>query len=139
MVVLLDTGFILAARNQDDVNHLVAVQLMRECLAGKYGQILVNNLVFNEIATLTLVRTHDIRLIKDIGRFILGSPRIKMVHMSEPDFLVAWELFLKYFEHNLSFVDCSLLALTRLFEPEAYIATFDSQFKGLVALLPAQK
>ena len=135
MVVLLDTGFILAVRNKDDMNHETAKRLMGDCLSGKFGQILVLNLVFNETATLTLMRTHNIQLIKDIGRYILDSPRIKMIHLSEIEFLETWELFLKYFDQELSFTDCSLITLSTLFEQEALIATFDSQFKGLAPLL----
>lgn len=135
MVVLLDTGFILATRNKDDINHEKAKQLMKECLSGKFGQILVPNLVFTETATLTLMRTHNIRLIIDIGRFILDSPRIKMIHLSETEFFEAWELFLKYLDQELSFTDCSLIALSKLFEKDAYVATFDAQFKGLVPLI----
>ncbi|MFW9856658.1 MAG: type II toxin-antitoxin system VapC family toxin [Candidatus Thorarchaeota archaeon] len=135
MVVLLDTGFILAIRNSDDVNHNKATELMRECLSEKYGRIIVSNFVFDETVTLTLVRTRNKSLVRDIGDFIFDSPRITLLHLSETEFLVTWEFFLKYFEKGLSFTDCSLLVMAKLFESNVYIATFDRHFKGLLPVL----
>ncbi|MFQ6124832.1 MAG: type II toxin-antitoxin system VapC family toxin [Candidatus Heimdallarchaeota archaeon] len=135
MVVLLDTGFILATRNEDDFNHPQARDLMKECLTGKFGQIFVSNFVFDETATLTLVRTRDKRLLEDIWEFILDSPRIKLIHICETEFFATWELFLKYCDRGLSFTDCSILALSKLFEGNIYVATFDDHFKGLIPLL----
>lgn len=135
LVVLLDTGFILATRNEDDLNHPQARELMKECLTGKFGHIFVSNFVFDETATLTLIRTRDKRLIEDIGKFILDSPRIKLIHVSETESFATWELFLKYYDRGLSFTDCSILVLAKLFEGNIYVATFDDHFKGLISLL----
>ena len=135
MVVFLDTGFILAIRNYDDINHTKATEIMRECLSDKYGRIIVSDFVFDETVTLTLVRTHNKSLVKDIGNYILNSPRIILLHLSETEFLATWELFLKYFENGLSFTDCSLLVLGKLFESNVYIATFDRHFKGLLTII----
>ena len=135
MVIFLDTGFILAIRNQDDINHSKAIKIMKECLSGNFGKIIVSNFVFDETATLTLVRTHDKNLVKDIGDFILNSPRIHLLHLNETEFIATWELFLKYFEKGLSFTDCSLLVMAKLFESNVYIATFDKHFKGLLSVI----
>jgi len=135
MVVFLDTGFILAIRNSDDNNHMKAAEIMRKCLAGKFGRIIVSDFVFDETVTLTLVRTHNKNLVKDIGDFIFNSPRINLLHLSETEFLATWELFLKYFEKGLSFTDCSILVMAKLFESNVYIATFDSHFKGLLPVI----
>ena len=135
MVVFLDTGFILAIRNSDDNNHVKATDIMKECLSGKFGRIIVSNFVFDESVTLTLVRTHNKNLVKDIGNYIFNSPRINLLHLSETEFLATWELFLKYFEKRLSFTDCSILVMTKLFESNVYIATFDNHFKGLITVI----
>ncbi len=133
MVVFLDTGFILAVRNEDDLNHIRAKGLMKECLSGKYGQIIVSDFIFDETVTLTLIRTRNKTLVEDIGKFILDSSRILLIHLSETEFLATWEYFLKYFERGLSFTDCSLLVMAKLFEGNVYIATFDRHFNGLIA------
>ena len=135
MVVFLDTGFILAIRNSDDINHIKATKIMKECLSGKFGRIIVSNFVFDETVTLTLVRTHNKNLVKDIGDYILNSPRINLLHLSETEFLATWELFLRYFENGLSFTDCSLLVMAKLFESNVYIATFDGHFKGRLSVI----
>jgi len=135
VVVFLDTGFILAIRNSDDINHSKATALMKECLSGRFGSIIVSNFVFDETVTLTLVRTHNKNLVEDIGNYILNSPRIKLLHLSEPEFLATWELFLRYFENGLSFTDCSILVMAKLFESNVYIATFDRHFQGLLSVI----
>ena len=135
MVVFLDTGFILAIRNSDDINHSKAIEIMRECLSGKFGRIIVSNFVFDETVTLTLVRTHNKSLVEDIGNFIFESPRIELIHLSETEFFATWEFFLRYFKNSLSFTDCSLLVMAKLFEGNVYIATFDKHFKGLISVI----
>lgn len=135
MVVFLDTGFILAIRNSDDINHTKATEIMRKCLSGKFGRIIISNFVFDETATLTLVRTYNKDLVKDIGDYILNSQRINLLHLSETEFLATWEIFLKYFEKGLSFTDCSLLVMAKLFESNVYLATFDRHFKGLLTVI----
>jgi predicted nucleic acid-binding protein len=135
VVVFLDTGFILAIRNSDDNNHAKATKIMKECLSGKFGRIIVSNFVFDETVTLTLVRTHNKNLVMDIGNYIFNSPRIHLLHLSETEFLATWEMFLKYFEKGLSFTDCSILVMAKLFENNVFIATFDSHFKGLLSVI----
>ena len=135
MVVFLDTGFILAIRNSDDNYHAKAAEMMKDCLSGKFGKIIVSNFVFDETVTLTLVRTHNKNLVEDIGNYILNSPRINVLHLSQAEFLATWEIFLKYFEKGLSFTDCSILVMAKLFESNVYIATFDSTFKGLIPVI----
>ena len=135
MVVFLDTSFILAVRNSDDNNHTKATRIMKDCLSGKFGRIIVSNFVFDETVTLTLVRTHNKDLVKDIGNYIFNSSRIHLLHLSETEFLATWELFLKYFEKGLSFTDCSILVMAKLFESNVFIATFDSHFKGLISVI----
>jgi predicted nucleic acid-binding protein len=50
---------ILAVRNADDVNHPKEKELMKNCLSGQFGQIIVLNFIFDETVTLTLVRTQN--------------------------------------------------------------------------------
>lgn len=82
IVVFLDTGFILTTRNFEDTNQIKAVELMKKCLTGKYGKIIITNLVFDKIVTLILLKIHDKKLAEDIGRFVFESPRINMIHLS---------------------------------------------------------
>ena len=45
------------------------------------------------------------------------------------------ELFKKYCSKGLSFTDCSLIAVYELLDIE-YLATFSTEFKGLVTTIP---
>jgi len=135
VVVFLDTGFILAIRNSDDINHVKAVEIMKKCLSGKFGRIIVSNFVFDETVTLTLVRTRNKNLVKDIGDYIFNSTRIHLLHLSETEFLATWDIFLKFFDKGLSFTDCSILVMAKLVESNVYIATFDNHFQGLLPVI----
>ena len=136
MVVILDTGFIVALRNKDDDFHSQAVEMMKTVLKGVYGSIIVNDYVFNESMTLTMVRTGKLSLVKDIGKYIIKSERISLVNIDQDLFSLTWELFLKYFDHKLSFTDCSILALSTLYESPCFVATYEKPLMNLVIALP---
>ncbi len=82
-----------------------------------------------------MVRTQNRGLVEDRGNYIFESHRIKLIHLSETEFLATWEYFLKYFEKGYSFTNCLLVVITKLFEDNIYIATFDKRFKGLIPVI----
>ena len=136
MVVILDTGFIIALRNEDDQFHSTAKILMRKMLKGIYGRILINDYIFDEAVTLAMIRKKEIQFIKDLGKYCLQSERIVLINIGEDLFFHSWKLFLKYYDQKLSFTDCTLIAIQSLFEQPCFVATFDSPLKNLVNLLP---
>lgn len=67
----------------------------------------------------------------DIWEFILGSPRIVKLRVSEDIFQAAWGKFRSLGNRPLSFTDCTSLALMEKNGIES-IASFDPGFDGLV-------
>ncbi len=131
MAVFLDTGFLLAFKNEDDKNHQNAQELMKEFLTNKYGLIYTSTFVFDEIVTLALVRIRNIEFALDMGNYLLSSPRITILSLSKQDFQETWNIFKKYAKKGLSFTDCSILVQCRRTDCQ-YVATYDSHFKGLI-------
>ncbi len=132
MAVFLDTGFLLALKNEDDKNFTIAQSWMERFLKNEFGQIYTSVFIFNELVTLALVRIKRPDFAKNIGEYILESPRINLIGFTDEDFNKAWILFQKYVEKRLSFIDCSILVQCERLNCQ-FLATFDKHFKGLIA------
>jgi len=102
---------LVAARNVDDKYHLRAKELMKSMLRGEYGEIYTSDYVVNETVTLMLRRTRRLKLAIDVGEYILSSPRIKKLWVTEEVFDAAWERFKSLRGRPMSFTDCTSLAL----------------------------
>lgn len=132
MGVFLDTGVLVAARNADDRNHLRAKELMESALRGEQGEVYTSDYVVDEAVTLMLRRTKRLRLAIELGKFILGSPRIRKLWVLEDIFESAWRKFKSYRRRPMSFTDHTSMALMEEHGIKD-IMSFDSGFDGLVS------
>jgi len=130
MAVFLDTSVLVAARNVDDKNHARAKELMKSMLRGEHGEIYTSDYVMDEAVTLMLMRTKRIELAINVGEYVLRSPRIRKLRVTEDVFDAAWGKF-KSLRKPMSFTDCTSLALVEKSGIRS-IASFDSGFDGLV-------
>ena len=132
MVVFLDTGFILALRNKDDVNYPIAKNIYKnQILQGQYGKIIVTDYVYDEIMTLIVVRIKSSKFAKKTSKFVLNTPRITFLFITEEIFKESCVVFIKYFEQELSFTDCTFLAFRKKFPKNFHLATFDENLAKL--------
>ena len=131
MAVFIDTNIFVALRNADDELHIRSKELMRKALKGEYGRIYTSDYVLDEAVTTALIRTkrHDLAL--DLGRYIIESPRITRLWVSEDSFNVAWEKFKAFADRPMSFTDCASLALMEKNRIKQMMS-FDSGFDGVV-------
>lgn len=134
MSVFVDTGVFVAVRNADDENHRRARELMRSALSGEVGAVHTSDYVIDEAVTLMLRRTKKLELAIDVGEYILKSPRIRKLWVSEDIFESAWREFKSYRKGQMSFTDFTSLVLM---EENGIkdIMSFDSGFDGLVSRL----
>jgi len=79
--VFLDTGFILAFKNEDDTNHDIAQNWMKRFLKNEFGEIYTSTYVFDELVTLALVRLRNEDFAKNIGEYLLNSLRIQIISL----------------------------------------------------------
>lgn len=131
MSIFIDTGIFVALRNAADKNHRRANELMKRAMQGEFGVTYTSDYVIDEAITTALARTKRLKLAIDIGEYILSSPRIKKLWVSEEVFDAAWERFKSLEERPMSFTDCTSLALMEK-GGIRNIASFDSGFNGLV-------
>lgn len=133
MSLLIDTSALIAARNADDKNHKKAVALMAPALKGEYGKVFISDYIFDEAVTLAYIRTGNKKFAHDIGRFARAKP-INLRFIEPVDFDRAWEIYQQFDDKNLSFTDCTNIALMERLDIEM-LFTLDLGFKGLVNLI----
>ena len=133
MVVILDTGFILALRNKNDQNHEIAINLMKNSLLkGIYGRIILTDYVYDELMTLILVRIKNKQFALDTKNFLLKSKKLTLMKITDEVFKFTLLEFERYFDQKLSFTDCTFLALNKIFTSNYFCATFDTTLDKLV-------
>ena len=134
MVILLDTGFILALRNKDDYNHRKAKDTFeKEILTGKYGKILITDYVVDEIMTLILNRIKSKSFAEKTKQFLLSTTKILLIFIDEEIFSETLEKYFNFFDQKLSFTDCTFISLANKFKNNNfYIATFDTNLGNLL-------
>jgi hypothetical protein len=123
MSAFIDTSAIVAYYNSRDQHHTQAVEILSRAIRGEYGRLFTSDYVFDEAVTVTLVRTKNLALAVRLGEVLLNS-EIEVLRVDEDAFNLAWKIFK---DANLSFTDCTILALMRLYGIPTLI-TFDRGF-----------
>jgi len=134
MAVFVDTCIFVAVRNKRDKNHRRAAELMRGALRAEFGVVRTSDYVLDEAVTTALARTRNHQIAVNTGKYILDSPRIERLPISQEDFTLAWRKFQTVRDKFLSFTDCTSLALMERHGIER-IMSFDSNFDGLAERL----
>lgn len=138
-MILFDSGPLLAYVNDKDPHHKSAINLMTEALKGNFGRLVVSNYIIDEVLTLSSVRTKSCSYGEEILKTIRAEKADKRIFFEvtlQNEMLTKTEeLFKKYCSKGLSFTDCSLIAVYELLDIE-YLATFSTEFKGLVTTIP---
>ncbi len=131
MAIFIDTGIFVAARNKSDANHGRAKELLESALEGSFGRVITSDYIIDESVTLALVRTHNLHIAINVGKFTIDSPRIEKLIVSKDDFNDAWKRFQKMGKKFMSFTDCTTLVLAEK-HGLSRIMSFDSHFDGLI-------
>jgi hypothetical protein len=106
---LIDTGFFVALRNNDDDYHEDAVDVL-DRLMSEGRSLVTSDYVLDEAVTTAWRRTNR-REAYDLGRMILDSEHVTVKWTDESITREALEIFRKYHDKDFSFTDSLLLAL----------------------------
>ncbi len=127
--LLIDTGALLAMLDANDKHHAPAASFAR---ANVKAQFFLPETIF--IETMVLVKS---RLGADaavmLGERLQSSPHFSIVNFTNEDRQLTWNIFSRYSDKELSYVDCSLFAVARrlkIFE----VFAFDHHFKQMAEL-----
>ena len=127
-MVVLDSSFLIAFHNRNDVHHRPAAETMEELLAGTWGQGLLLEYVFLEVVTVLLVRRGH-QVAARVGALLLDAAEVEFVPCSDL-FLDSLDTFRTQREGRLSFADAAVVTVARRLDA-AWIATFDRDFEGI--------
>ncbi len=124
-MIIIDSNVIISYINKEDSKHEKAIILLKRIMNGEYGSYLISDYIFDEITTVTFLRTSRKEAFR-IGDFLLEN--IDIIKIVDKLFFDSWSLFKRYKE--LSFTDCTNLAIMKELGIKN-IATFDGDFKEI--------
>lgn len=134
MSVLIDTGVLVADQNPRDRRHDEAQAVMEAALGGTWGKVVITDYVIDEAVTLCRVRTDRHGLADGLAARLLGEaphePVFSLARVTYEDFLDARRMFAEFSDQDLSFTDCTLLAVLRS-RSISHLLSFDDDFDGL--------
>ncbi|RQG93154.1 PIN domain-containing protein [Natrarchaeobius halalkaliphilus] len=135
MSVLIDTGVFVAAQNERDEHHDVAVRALTAGFNGEFGALYTTDYVYDEAVTLARIRTGSHREARLIGDRIAGRHSypsgIELLFVHDDRFEKTVRTFERYDDHELSFTDASLIAVVKSEGLDA-VLSFDDDFDGVV-------
>jgi predicted nucleic acid-binding protein len=127
-MIVLDTSFIVSYYNIRDENHEKSVELMREVVNRKYGNLYITDYIFDESITVMFIRLKSLSETIRIGELIKKS--MEIIEVGKEIFEESWKSFKKQKETAFSFTDCVTLNSMKKMKINN-IATFDEDFKKI--------
>lgn len=125
MTVFIDSSAIISLWDQDDSNHLAAIEKSQELQKIK-AVIFISNIVAGEVLTVLSMKL-GIKIANQCGEML---QKLNTVFVDESLHQKAWDGFQKRTSKNLSFFDYTSLAIIREFNMDK-VFTFDRDFKKL--------
>lgn len=107
--IVVDSNYYLALVNPLDSLHQNAVNITHQI---EKKQAVISDYIFSEITTVISQKISKQAAV-ELGSSLLNNPLIQMTTINHSLFLASWKIFLKLKQKNLSFVDCSILALMK--------------------------
>lgn len=125
----MDANYFVALFNPYDSLHKEAFAIA-SALEKENPALIITNFIFLEIVTvLSQKRGRTVAL--EAGTYLLSAPTITTIHIDEALNSNSWNIFQHIAHKDISFVDCSILAVLRA-ESIPTLLTFDtSDFKRL--------
>lgn len=138
MTIIIDSNYLFALKSKNDKNHQRALELFKELKEDYKKPFITNNLVINEIFTLTNSRYKgNIHYLDEYFKLIWGNDNFfKIVQLLQEQYKEIFDTLRKYTapKRLLSFVDASLIFLYKKFNADALIS-FDNHFDGIISRL----
>ena len=124
-MIVLDTSYLIALKNKEDIDFERANQIQEDLLNKKYGKIFLTDYIFDEFVTFLRKKLRNPREVIKLGEDLLHDKDISILGVTKLDFRESWKIFKKY--ENLSFTDATTITLTQKFDIK-YVCSFDKNF-----------
>jgi len=127
--VFVDSNFFIALFNPADNLHLRAIRASRKIEKDGF-KLVLSNFIFLEVVTI-LSQKLSRRSATIFGKQLLSDRYLQLVHINRKLNGLSWQIFSDVKNKNISFVDCSCLAVMKT-EEIKLILTFDKKdFRSL--------
>ncbi|MBF0209692.1 MAG: type II toxin-antitoxin system VapC family toxin [Desulfamplus sp.] len=124
--LFIDSGYLIALEALDDQNHKAA-SIYWQQLCKSLPKLLTTSYVFDEIITFFNNKARHQKA-TELGRNILESNSIILLHIDEPLFYKSWEYFQQHQDKSYSFTDCTSFVVMKQRKIKSAL-TFDRHFK----------
>ncbi len=125
-MIFLDSSFLVAFEVEGDINHSKAAKLMSHIARAIYGTPFISDYVFDEVVTVTFLRTKNLSKARLIGDAMLKA--FDVLKVDDAIFRSAWRRFREQKDTKFSFTDATTAELMQQNAIEN-IATFDRDFQ----------
>lgn len=122
--IFADSNYFIGLYNSSDSLYQKASQIANK-LETEDIRLVISNYVFLEVVTIMSQRLGKKFAIR-LGSHLLGSGQVVIIHVDERLHELAWKIFQDIGKKNISFVDCSTLAVMRA-EGIKKLLTFDHE------------
>lgn len=123
--LFLDTGYLIVLEASDDQHHQQASAYWQN-LSKSLPPLATTSYVFDEVATFFNSRNRHPKAV-EIGKLLLESPSIKLIHIDEILFQEAWRYFIQHSDKSYSLTDCASFVLMKRLRIRTAL-TFDQHF-----------
>ena len=125
--LFLDSSYLLALELRNDQNHESATQHWSQ-LAGSTPGLVTTSFVFAEVVTYLNNRRHHAKAVL-VGKNILSSPSVRLIHVDEALFRKAWDYFQQHRDKDYSLTDCATFVIMKELGITKAL-TFDQHFRS---------
>jgi predicted nucleic acid-binding protein len=134
-MIIIDTGLFFSNFSKRDDKHEIGKSIFNRILDGKYGQPILLDYVYNELLTLTYIRTKNFELCKTLISFIDNYVSESTFYSIHTPIEIFWKSNYTFLHQNfenqkrfLSYTDAIIGEMAEWLNV-SYIGTFDSQFQ----------
>ncbi len=132
MKLFLDSGPLIAKFNQKDPYYTATKHIFDQIQTQEIdvSGFFTSNLVIAETLTHVIYSTQNLDYCRKILNLVENSKYIEVIYINKTLDAASRAVFLKYFDHELSFVDCANIVIMNELRIEL-IFTFDEHFQKL--------
>ena len=123
-LVFVDSNFFIALFNPSDSLYQEALKISQK-IKKDNPLLYISNLIFLEIVTILAQRVSR-KAATSLGNHLVKDKQLEIVHIDKQLNELTWEIFKSIRRKNVSFVDCSVLAVMKT-EGIRHLLTFDKE------------
>ncbi|KUK79241.1 MAG: putative ribonuclease VapC [Microgenomates bacterium 39_7] len=125
--IIIDSNYYLALSNRSDSLHQEAVNLTHQI---EKNQAVISDYIFSEIMTVASQKISK-ESAAMLGSSLLNNPLVQITTIDHSLFIESWHIFSQLKQKNISFVNCSILAMMKQLKIKKLLSFDHADFSPL--------